>query len=281
MIGLVDIGGTKLLAALAGADGGVGPAIRRPTPRRGDMAATLVEMLEEVSAGRPLEAIAVAVPGPFDRRTGELLNPPGLSGDWHRLNLAAPLRQRFTCPVVLENDANCAALAEAILGAGRGAGLLVYYTVSTGIGSGIVRDGQLVITRGDTEGGHQVLWPERAGGPACDCGGAGCLEAIASGRAIARRFGRPADEIEDQAAWDEVGEWLGLAVVNAVALLDCDRVVFGGGVADARWPRLQPAIAATVSRYLKLQPAPEIRLGELGKDRNLAGALLVLRATGH
>lgn len=281
MIGLVDIGGTKLLAALAGADGGVGPAIRRPTPRRGDMAATLVEMLEEVSAGRPLEAIAVAVPGPFDRRTGELLNPPGLSGDWHRLNLAAPLRQRFTCPVVLENDANCAALAEAILGAGRGAGLLVYYTVSTGIGSGIVRDGQLVITRGDTEGGHQVLWPERAGGPACDCGGAGCLEAIASGRAIARRFGRPADEIEDQAVWDEVGEWLGLAVVNAVALLDCDRVVFGGGVADARWPRLQPAIAATVSRYLKLQPAPEIRLGELGKDRNLAGALLVLRATGH
>lgn len=281
MIGLVDIGGTKLLAALAGADGGVGPAIRRPTPRRGDMAATLVEMLEEVSAGRPLEAIAVAVPGPFDRRTGELLNPPGLSGDWHRLNLAAPLRQRFTCPVVLENDANCAALAETILGAGRGARLLVYYTVSTGIGSGIVRDGQLVITRGDTEGGHQVLWPERAGGPACDCGGAGCLEAIASGRAIARRFGRPADEIEDQAVWDEVGEWLGLAVVNAVALLDCDRVVFGGGVADARWPRLQPAIAATVSRYLKLQPAPEIRLGELGKDRNLAGALLVLRATGH
>jgi len=281
VIGLIDIGGTKLLAALAGADGGAGPAIRRPTPRMGDMAATLVEMLEEVSAGRPLEAIAAAVPGPFDRLTGELLNPPGLSGDWHRLNLGAPLHKRFACPVVLENDANCAALAEAILGAGRGAGLLVYFTVSTGVGSGIVRDGQLVITRGDTEGGHQVLWPERAGGPACDCGGAGCLEAIASGRAIARRFGRPAEEIDDQEVWDEVGEWLGIAVVNTVALLDCDRVVFGGGVADARWPRLEPAIAATVGRYLKLQPAPEIRLGELGKGRNLAGALLVLRATGH
>jgi len=142
VIGLIDIGGTKLLAALAGADGGAGPAIRRPTPRMGDMAATLVEMLEEVSAGRPLEAIAAAVPGPFDRLTGELLNPPGLSGDWHRLNLGAPLHKRFACPVVLENDANCAALAEAILGAGRGAGLLVYFTVSTGVGSGIVRDGQ-------------------------------------------------------------------------------------------------------------------------------------------
>jgi glucokinase len=281
VIGLVDIGGTKLLAAVAGADGRVGPTVRQPTPHSGDMAATLAEMLEGVSAGRPLEAIAAAVPGPFDRRTGELLNPPALSGDWHRLNLAAPLRERFGCPVMLENDANCAALAEAILGAGRGARLLVYYTVSTGIGSGMVRDGELVITRDDTEGGHQVLWPERIGGPPCHCGGAGCLEAIASGRAIARRFGRPAEAIDDQEVWDEVGEWLGLAVVNAVALLDCDRVVFGGGVADARWPRLQPAIAATVSRCLKLQPAPEIHLGELGENRNLAGALLVLRAAGH
>lgn len=281
MIGLVDIGGTKLLAAVAGADGQVGPPIRRPTPRTGDMAATLAGMLDEVSAGRRMEAIAAAVPGPFDRRTGELVDPPGLAGDWHHVNLAAPLGERFGCPVMLENDANCAALAEATLGAGRGARLLVYFTVSTGIGSSLVRDGELVITRGDTEGGHQVLWPARLGGPPCECGGAGCLEAIASGRALARRFGRPAEEIEDQAVWDEVGEWLGLAVVNAVALLDCDRVVFGGGVAEARWPRLEPALAATVGRFLKLQPAPRIGLGELGENRNLAGALLVLRGAGH
>lgn len=281
MIGLVDVGGTKLLAAVAEADSRIAPPIRRSTPQRGDMAATLADMLAEVSAGGPLEAIAAAVPGPFDRRSGELLNPPGLSGDWHRLNLAAPLGERFGCPVLLENDANCAALAEAILGAGRGAGVLVYYTVSTGIGTGMVRDGELVVARGDTEGGHQVLWPGRMGGPPCECGGVGCLEAIASGRAIARRFGRPAEEIEDQAVWDEVGEWLGLAVVNAVALLDCDRVVFGGGVADARWPQLEPAIQATVGRHLKLQPAPQIRLGQLGEDRNLTGALLVLRSTGH
>jgi glucokinase len=281
VIGLIDVGGTKLLAAVAEADGQIGPPVRRSTPQSGDMAATLAGMLEEVRRGRPLEAIAAAVPGPFDRRTGELLNPPGLSGDWHRLDLAAPLGERFECPVVLENDANCAALAEATLGAGRGAGVLVYYTVSTGIGSGIVREGELVVGQGDSEGGHQVIWPERAGGPPCECGGAGCLEAVASGRAIARRFGRPAEQIEDRAVWDEVGEWLGLAVVNAVALLDCDRVVFGGGVADSRWSELEPAISATVTRYLKLQPAPQIRLGELGLDRNLAGALLVLQRAGH
>jgi glucokinase len=277
VIGLIDIGGTKLLAATAAAGGApgaasIGAAVRRPTPRAGDMVETLAGMLDEVRDGRPLEAIAAAVPGPFDRERGRLLNPPGLAAAWHEMDLAVPLRERFGCPVVVENDANCAALAEAVLGAGRGAGTLVYYTVSTGIGSGVVRDGELMIGQGDTEGGHQVLWPEHLGGPPCDCGGAGCLEIIAGGRAIAKRFGRRGEEIEDQEVWDEVGMWLGLAVVNTVALLDCDRVVFGGGVANARWSRIEPAIRATVNRHLKLQPIPDIRLAELGEDRNLAGA---------
>jgi glucokinase len=281
VIGLIDIGGTKLLAAAGGTDGGVGSTLRRPTPRRGDVVATLAEMLDEVRDGVPLEAIGAAVPGPFDRLTGRLLNPPGMSSAWHGLDVAAPLSERFGCPVLVDNDANCAALAEALLGAGRGARLVVYYTVSTGIGSGTVRDGRLVVERHDIEGGHQVLWPQRAGGPHCECGGVGCLEAIASGRAIASRYGRPAEELDQQEVWDEVGEWLGLAVVNTTALLDCDRVVFGGGVAAARWARIEPAITATVGRYLKLQPPPEIRVAELGEDRNLAGAMLLLRASQH
>jgi glucokinase len=277
VIGLIDIGGTKLLAAVSASDSAVGTTLRRATPRAGDMVGVIAGMLDEVRNGSPLDAIAAAVPGPFDREKGQLLNPPGMSGDWHRLDVASPLHERFGCPVILENDANCAALAEARLGAGRGARVVVYYTVSTGIGSGTVRDGRLVVERHDTEGGHQVLWPERAGGPPCDCGGVGCLEAIASGRAITRRFGRPAEEIEDQSVWDDIGGWLGLAVVNTTALLDCDRVVFGGGVASARWARIEPAITAMVGRHLKLQPAPDIRLAELGEDRNLAGALLVLQ----
>jgi predicted NBD/HSP70 family sugar kinase len=277
MIGLIDIGGTKLLAAAAQPRRGIGTTVRRATPRSGDVVATLVEMLDEVRRKQALDAIGVAVPGPFDRDRGQLINPPGLSSDWHRLDIAAPLRERFACPVRVENDANCAAVAEAHLGAGRGSRLLVYYTVSTGIGTGVVRDGELVVQRHDNEGGHQVLWPKRIGGPPCDCGGAGCLEAIASGRAIAARFGRPGQEIEEQVVWDDVGAWLGLAVVNTVALLDCDRVVFGGGVAVPRWSRLEPAIRTTVAAHLKLQPAPDIRAAELGDDRNLAGVLLLLQ----
>ncbi len=279
MIGLIDIGGTKLLVGIAHErdEGTVARSLRRATPRTGDMVSTLAEMLDEVSDGARLDAIAAAVPGPFDRAEGVLLDPPGLSGDWHRLELARPLTSRFGCPVVVENDANCAALAEARLGAGRGAALVVYYTVSTGIGSGVVEDGRLQTGRQDTEGGHQVLWPGSAGGPACECGGVGCLEAIASGRALQQRFGRRAEEIDDQAVWDEVGQWLGLAAVNATALLDCDCVVFGGGVASARWDRIEPALVDTVDRHLKLQAPPRISVAELGDDRNLVGALLLLQ----
>lgn len=275
MVGLVDVGGTKLLAAVAGA-GPPGAAVRRATPSVVDPIGTVAGLLDEARAGRHLEAIAVSVPGPFDRSRGRLLNPPGMAPVWHGLDVAAALSRRFDCPVRLENDANCAALAEARHGAGRGHRLVLYYTVSTGIGTGVVCDGDLFLNRHDSEGGHQVLWPAWLGGPACDCGGAGCLEAIASGRALARRHGRPPEEIEDSGVWEEVGRWLGQAVVNSTALFDCDCVVFGGGVC-ARWEEFAPALRATVAEHLRLQPAPELRLAALGEDRNLWGALALLR----
>ncbi len=279
MIGLVDIGGTKCLTSVTDADGSPGPALLRRTPPGGDPAAFLGAMLDEVRAGSPLAAIAVATPGPFDRQGARLRNPPGLSPAWHGLDLRATLGQRYGCPVVAENDANCAALAEARFGAGRGFGTAVYYTVSTGIGAGVVHDGKLLIGRHDTEAGHQVLWPEHLGGPECHCGGHGCLEALASGNAIRRRFGRGGEDLDDAAAWADVGRWLGLAVVNTVTLLDCDVVIFGGGVVRS-WARFEGALRAAVRSSLLLQPEPEIRRGELGEDRNLWGALALLPGFG-
>lgn len=275
MIGLIDIGGTKCLASVTRDSGRPGPALLRPTPRQADPADFLAEILDDLRAGEELEAVAVSTPGPFDRGSATLLNPPGLSEGWWGLDLRATLGRRFDCAVYAENDANCAAIAEARFGAGRGFGTVVYYTVSTGIGAGIVRDGELVIARSDTEAGHQVLWPAHLGGPACHCGGHGCLETLASGNAIRRRFGRPAEELEDPAAWADVGLWLGLAVVNTVAILDCDVVVFGGGVVKA-WPRFEAELRRTVATSLFLLPPPEIRVAELGDDRNVWGALTLV-----
>jgi glucokinase len=272
VIALLDIGGTKI-AASVGRDAAIGPVRREPTPSASPLTA-LRGLIETVMEGKLPEAIAISAPGPFDRQRGVLLNPPGMPASWHGLDLAHQLGQRFDCPVVVENDANCAALAEARLGAGAGSRTVAYWTVSTGIGSGIVQDGRLVVGRHDTEGGHMVLWPGWLGGPPCHCGGVGCLEALASGRAIARRYGVAAEHLTDPDAWVEIGRWIGLATVNVTTLHDPDVVVFGGGVC-VNWQRFAPSLLETVERYLRLQPRPEIVLGILGEERSLLGALLV------
>lgn len=271
MIALLDIGGTKLAAAATLPGGTLGPVVRVPTPATDAMHA-LYDLVRDVTDDRRPDAIGISAPGPFDRQHGALLNPPGMPRAWHHLDLTAGLTGRFGCPVVVENDANCAALAEARLGAGRTARTVVYFTVSTGIGTGVVRDGAIVHTRQDTEGGHQVLWPEWLGGPPCHCGGHGCLETLASGLAIQRRFGVRADQLDDPAAWDEVGRWIGLGAVNATALHDPDAIVFGGGM-TASWNRFAPSLMATVESSLFLLPKPQIVLGSLGEQRSLLGAL--------
>jgi len=276
VIALVDIGGTKLAAAAA-VSGGLRNARRVPT-QLNDPVGALTQLIDSVLDAEHPEAIGISVPGPFDRDAGALLDPPGMPPAWHGLRLRDELARRYDCPVAVENDANCAALAEALSGAGRGARTVVYFTVSTGIGTGIVRDGVLWTGRQDTEGGHQVLWPEWTGGPPCHCGGAGCLETLASGLAIERRFGARGENLDDPAAWEDVGRWLGLGTVNAIALLDPDVVIFGGGVC-ASWKRFAPSLQATVAFHLRLQTVPPITLGSLGEERSLLGALALVTAS--
>lgn len=271
VIGLIDIGGTKLLAGRAvTASHPPDNVVRRATPTL-HPAETLIDMLVHATGDERLDGIGLAVPGPFDRARGCLINPPSLSGSWHGLELAEILSGRFRCPVRLENDANCAALAEAHIGAGAGERTVVYFTLSTGIGSAVVVNGDLWIGRHDCEGGHQVLWPDWVGGPPCHCGGCGCFEALVGGRAIERRAGRRGEDVDDPTMWEEIGRWIGQAVVNATALLDPDVVVVGGGVCHA-WERFSASMHATVDRLTRLQPPVTIRRATLGEDRNLWGA---------
>jgi glucokinase len=275
MIGVLDIGGTKLLAS-ASQDGiTYANLVRRATPSTNPEQA-LVEILTEASGASTLDAITLSLPGPFRRNPPGLINPPGLSAEWHEMDFNEVLGKHFSCPVVGENDANCSGLAEAIRGAGRGCKSVVYFTISTGIGTGIIRNGEIVINRDDTEGGHMVLWPRWAGGPPCSCGGFGCLSALASGRSIEQRFGMRAESLTDQEAWDDIGRWLGLAIVNATNVIDPDAVILGGGVTQS-WDRFAPSMYETVAAYLHLLPAPKIRRAELADGHNnLAGALLNL-----
>jgi glucokinase len=188
----VDLGGTQLrVAVLQGAAllsrvgllTGEGATPERLIPRICD---AIREALKE--AGVPLEKVAgigVGAPGPLNNQTGVIYSPPNLPG-WENVPIRDILKEQFPVPIFIENDAHCAALGEYMFGAGQGSEDMVYMTVSTGIGGGVITKGRLLEGAGSTAGelGHMTIDMH---GPRCNCGNTGCLEAIASGTAIARR----------------------------------------------------------------------------------------------
>jgi glucokinase len=190
----IDVGGSKLALALADAEGRLLARRRRPTEPSRDAAADWARIAADaralvVEAGASLadvEAVGVSVPGPLDLERGLLLEPPNLPG-WSRVPVRALLEGALERPVRVENDANAAALAEWRHGAGRGASHLVYLTMSTGVGAGLVLDGRLYRGRAGAAGevGHaRVEWD----GEPCACGRRGCLEAYCGGAAWTRRL---------------------------------------------------------------------------------------------
>jgi glucokinase len=186
----VDIGGSKIAMGVSDHAGRL-RAVRRLGPP-GDPEATLDTLVREAralldSAGLAApEAIGIAAPGPLDRERGRLLDPPNLPG-WRDVPVVSRLADALGAPAFLENDANAAALAEWRFGAARGALRVVYLTMYTGDGAGLVLDGRLYRGRGDHAGeiGHApVEWEGRP----CACGLRGCLEAYVGGRAWSERL---------------------------------------------------------------------------------------------
>ncbi len=188
-----DIGGTKLAVTVADRNGMILQKVRRPTEaERGPRAvvASLVDMSREAMARAALSpaelaGVGVSCGGPLDTETGVVYAPPNLPG-WDEVPLRAWLESALSLPVFVENDANASALAEWSFGAGRGCRHMVYLTMSTGIGGGIILDGRLYRGPNDTAGevGHMTIVEN---GPVCGCGKRGCLEALCSGPSIARR----------------------------------------------------------------------------------------------
>ena len=262
----VDLGGTKIYTALAGADGQVLAEIKIPTEAAGGQThviARIVDSCREVRAragvlGGRVAAVAVGAPGPLDTKSGVIHFAPNLK--WHGVPLKQLLEEPLGVPVFLDNDANLAALGEYVYGAGRGTMDMVFITVSTGIGGGLILGGRLYRGASDSAGeiGHTVVLPD---GPLCSCGNRGCLEAVASGTALAAQAreligqGRGAgilaaagglEKLNAAAVFaaaaggdseatlliERAGRCLGIAVANTANLLNPERVVIGGGVAE-------------------------------------------------
>jgi glucokinase len=196
----IDVGGTKTAFALGDLDGSVSARRRRPTEPSGDaradldrMAADARSLLAEAGlAATDLAAVGVSLPGPLDPEAGRVLSPPNLPG-WHDTPVRDRLQDALGVRVFLENDANAAALAEWHFGAGRGLRHMVYLTMSTGVGGGLVLDGRIhrgVLASAGELGHVPVEWD----GEPCACGRRGCLEAYVGGASWTRRLRAVAPE---------------------------------------------------------------------------------------
>jgi glucokinase len=275
LYGGVDLGGTFIKAAAVDAGGSFRGRARVPTgategPDR--VLDRLVAALDEArgQSGGDLIAVGVGVPGLVDDE-GVILRFPNFPG-WDQLHLASALRRRLGLPIVIENDANAAAVAERVAGSARNSDDYVFVTLGTGIGSGIILGGRIYRgTHGKAaELGHVKVV---AGGRLCGCGARGCVEQYASGTALARdalaaveagRLPGPENGEEITPAWLHrlarkghhgareiyavAADYLGLALAGVVNLMDITVFFIGGGVAGA-FDLFQPALQEAIRRH--------------------------------
>jgi len=262
---------------------------RMPTLKGQGRKKVISRLLDAIGAilygsGYKVEAIGVGCPGPLDSRRGIVLSPPNLP-DWRGVRLKEIIERKFRIPTVVENDANCAGLGEALFGAGKRAGRrassMVLLTLGTGIGSAIVLDGKLWTGKGGfaAEFGHMSV---DINGPKCGCGNRGCIELYASATAVARRGKMDAEEVfraaakGDKAARrvvDETARYLGCALANIVNALDPEVIVLAGGMAKAGRGFTDKA-GRTMRKMALKESSRGVRLvtAKLGEDAGLIGA---------
>ena len=300
MIGAVDIGGTKIAVGVVDDDGRVRSRAECPTDAERGYAEALVrieQMLRAmvIAAGAKLTGIGIGSTGPIDPFTGEI-GEVNFFPAWRGNNPVVDLARIFGVRVAMENDADAAALAEAAWGAGKDKKSLIYVTVGTGIGAGIVLDGHLYrgVDGAHPEIGHHVI---DASGPLCMCGFHGCWESLAAGPAMvswvesrmpkdyphrdkltAKRLcelARAGDEMALQAV-DREARYLGLGLANLVTLFTPDAIVLGGSVMKSAVLFLEE-IRKTICRCCRYVPREktDLRLASLGEDANLIGAARV------
>ncbi len=285
----VDLGGTQVRAALVDQTGAVLRRAAMATAAQGGPAAVtgqIAEAAAKVSQGverARIVGLGICSPGPIDTERGVALGIPTLKG-FEDAPLKAMIGEATGLGVAIENDGIAAALGEWRFGAGRGLSNLVYVTVSTGIGGGVVMDGRLAHGRKGLSAhiGHMTIVRD---GELCACGNLGCWEAYANGAAFSRRAGPGADgaprtvfaaaEAGDARALDLVAQeadWLGVGIANLLHLYSPEAVIVGGGLSNGL-ALMAPGIEARIRRaaMAPFRDIPVLRAA-LGDNSGLVGA---------
>lgn len=307
----VDVGGTNVKVALVDKTGSI--VYSDTVPTRAEMGyeytisniiKAIQDLMKESKVSKEsIEGIGFGFPGQIDCDNGIVRLAPNIPG-WVNIPIAEIVSKEFGIPVKVDNDVRCAALAELNYGAGKGAKNMICITVGTGIGSGIIMNGKLVRGASNAAGelGHIKLQME--GGPICGCGDTGCLEAFASGPAIValaeeyikggkstkyRELANPditpyivaeaakQGDVVAKKIFEIVGGYIGIGLASVVNLLNPEKVVIGGGVADAGDLLFNPIKKTLSERTMPIQGAAvEIVHAELGNTAGVIGASLLI-----
>jgi glucokinase len=291
-VAALDIGGTTIKAGLVDRHGTVTTRLRRPTPSRDRgpdrVLAAILATIDELTGAPPdagVRALGLVVTGIVDEGRGMAVHSQNVG--WRDVPVGSLVRQATGLPVGFGHDVRAGTLAEWRLGAGRGLEDLVFVPIGTGVSAGIVVQGRLVTGDGYAgEIGHLDV----GHGEPCACGGRGCVEALASAAAIARRYaaasGRPvagAGEVAERMVagdpvarrvWDEATAALGLALAWTSVVLAPQAILVGGGLARSGGLLLEP-LAMALDRHLGVVRRPRLLPAALGDDAGLLGAALL------
>jgi glucokinase len=306
----VDIGGTKIMTAIISNDGRILAKDICPTLADEGVQLVINRLFSSVDSllslnsieSSQLGGIGIACAGGIDSGRGVVVTPSPNLQDWHDIPLAEIVRERYLVDTLLVNDASAAALGEHRFGAGRGVSNLVLLTLGTGIGGGIIVNGELYLGACGSAGeiGHMTV---DANGPMCGCGNTGCLEVLASGTAVARDAIRRISQGEQSSLVDMVeGEiesitaeqvgtaarngdslalnvisqaasYLGVGMVNLVNIFNPDMIVLGGGMAELGGLFLDPAKRMVAERAFPISAqAVRIVTAQLGNEAGVYGA---------
>lgn len=310
----VDVGGTNVKIALVDFDGKI--VYSNTVPTRAEMGyeagvnsikqAIKDLMTETKETEKTIEAIGFGLPGQIDYKAGLVKNLPNIPG-WVNIPLAKLIEEEFSIPTKLDNDVRCAALGELNFGAGKDCQNLICITIGTGIGSGIVLNGKLV--RGATNAAGEIghIKMSLKDGPLCGCGDYGCFEAYASGPAIvtlAKEYisGGKSAKYKEMAAdgiitpylvaqsalqgdavsiqiFKQIGTIIGTGLASVVNLLNPEKIIIGGGVADAGDILLEPIVNAIKDRAMPIQAeAVQVVPAKLANTAGVIGASLLINS---
>ncbi|MBO5446037.1 ROK family protein [bacterium] len=308
----IDVGGTNVKIALVDGEGKIIYSNSVPTYAQmgyeytvNNIKQAIKDLMKETNTeAKDIQGIGFDFPGQVDCKTGVVKNAPNIPG-WVNVPIAQMIEDEFHIPTRIDNDVRCAALGELKFGAGRGCENFVCITVGTGIGSGLVINGKVVRGAANAAGeiGHIKLQMED--GPLCGCGDSGCLEAFASGPSIVAmaqeylKGGKSAKfrelagdgeitpyivakaaEAGDPVAkriFEKMGYYIGMGLTSVINLLNPEKIIIGGGVAECGELLLDPIRRTINDRAMKVQrEAVEIVPAELGNSAGVIGASMLV-----